>query len=189
MATRSVIADDKTAAGIDHASASRVLRYQLNVLATSAEDVVESAGGWLCDRAKAGWDVNVMLADGGDPRPLTILGATALDLNESALAMVRSSSPVGALAVGADLLGADRRVRDEVIRLLKLGLTEVTVWGSHWPAGLGRQAEAVNHRVSSAARAFKSYALAAADVSANEVKSSETFFRIGSGSFRPLYSV
>src|SRR5256885_3035465 len=82
MATRSVIADDKTAAGIDRASASRVLRYQLNVLAASAQDVVQWAGGWLCDRAKAGWDVNVILADGGDPRPLTILGATALDLNE-----------------------------------------------------------------------------------------------------------
>jgi hypothetical protein len=189
MATRSVIADDKTAAGIDRANASRVLRYQLNVLAASAEDVVQSAGGWLCDRARAGWDVNVMVADGGDPRPLTILGATALDLNEGFLSMVRNPSRVEALAVSGDLLGADQRVRDEVVRALKRGLTEVTVWGSQWPAELGRQADAVHHRVSSAARAFKSHALVAADVSADAVKSSETLFRIGSGSFRPLYSV
>jgi hypothetical protein len=189
MATRSVIADDNTPAGIDRPSASRVLRYQLNVLAASAEDVVQSAGGWLFDRARAGWDVNVMLADRGDPRPLSILGATALDLNEGSLSMIRSASPVGALAVSADLLGVDRRVRDEVVRLLKRGLTEVTVWGSQWPAELGRQSDALNHRVSSAARAFKSQALAAADISENEVRSSETLFRLGSGSFRPLYSV
>src|SRR5262245_4578977 len=151
MATRSVIADDKTTEGIDRATASRVLRYQLNVLASSAEDVVQSAGGWLCDRARAGWDVNVMVADGGDPGPLTILGATALDLNEGFPAMVRSSSRVEALAVSADLLDADRRVRDEVVRALKRGLTEVTVWGSQWPAELGRQTDAVHHRVSPAA--------------------------------------
>jgi len=189
MATRSVIADDKTAAGTDRATASRVLRYQLNVFAASAQDVVQSAGGWLFDRARAGWDVNVMVADGGDPRPLTILGATALDLNEGFLSMVRNSSRVGALAVSAELLSSDAVVRDEVLHVLKRGLTEVTVWGAQWPVELGRQADAVHHRVSSAARAFKSHALAAADASAAAVTPSETLFRIGSGAFRPLYSV
>jgi len=189
MATRSVIADDKTAADIDRATASKVLRYQLNVLAASAEDVVASAGGWLCDRARAGWDVTVMIADGGDPRPLSILGATALDLNEGLPSMVRNSSRVGALAVSAELLSADRRVQDEVVRVLKHGLTEVTVWGSHWPAELGRQADTVHHRVTCAARAFKAHALAAIDVSADVDTSSETLFRIGSGAFRPLYIV
>jgi hypothetical protein len=189
MATRSVIADDKTAAGLERATASRVLRYQLNVFAASAQDVVQSAGGWLFDRARAGWDVNVMVADGGDPRPLTILGATAQDLDDGFLSMVRNSSRVGALAVSAELLAADQRVRDEVVHVLKRGLTEVTVWGSQWPAELGRQADAVHHRVSSAARAFKSHALVAADVSADAVTSSESLFRIASGAFRPLYSV
>jgi hypothetical protein len=189
MATRSVIADDKTAAGTDRGTANRVLRYQLNVLAASVEDVVASAGGWLCDRARAGWDVNVMVADGGDSRPLTILGATALDLNEGLPSMVRNSSRVGALAVSAELLSADRRVQDEVVQVLKRGLTEVTVWGSQWPAELGRQADTVHHRVTCAARAFKTYALAAVDASADAVTSSETLFRIGSGTFRPLYSV
>lgn len=189
MATRSVIADDKTAAGIDRGSASRVLRYQLNVLAASAQDVVRAAGGWLCDRARAGWDVNVMLADGGDAQPLTILGATARDLSEGFSSMVRNSSRVGALAVSAELLSADRRVYDEVVDVLKRGLTEVTVWGAVWPAELGRQTDPVQHRVSSAARAFKSHALVAADVSADAATSSEMLFRIGSGAFRPLHSV
>ena len=190
MATRSFIADDQTAA-IDRvpAGAGRILRYQLNVVASSTEDVVRSAGGWLCDRARAGWDVNVLVADGGDPRPLMILGATALDLDARFLSMVRRASGFGALAVSADLLGADTRVRDEILRVLKHGLTEVTVWGKQWPAELGRQADSVQHRMSSAARAFKSHALVAADVSTGALTQTETLFWIGTGSFRPLYSV
>ncbi|MDT5185506.1 MAG: hypothetical protein QOJ20_3997 [Mycobacterium sp.] len=194
MATRSFAADDETAVGIGPverltAGAGRILRYQLNVIASTTADVVQSAGGWLCDRARAGWDVNVLVADGGDPRPLAILGATALDLDEGFLSMVRSASRVGALAVSADLLATDARVREEIVRALKRGLTEVIVWGRQWPAELGGQADPVQHRVSPAARAFKSHALVAADVSTDSVTPTETLFRIGTGSFRALRSV
>jgi hypothetical protein len=169
-------------------SAGTILRYQLNVVAASTEDVVQSAGGWMCDRARAGWDVNVMVAGGGDPRPLAILGATAMDLNEGFPSAVRSSSGVGALAVSAGLFAADTRVRDEVLRLLKRGLTEVLVWGE-WPGELGRQGDSVQHQVSAAAQAFKSHALVAADAPTNSVRPTEALFRLGTGSFRPLYSV
>jgi hypothetical protein len=135
------------------------------------------------------WDVNVLVAGGGDSRAMKILGATAVDLDEGFLAMLQRASRGGAIAVSAELLGADKRVRDEVLRLLKRGLTEVTVLGTRWPAELGRQADSVQHRVSAAARAFKSHALAAAEVSTDAVTSTETLFRIGTGSFRPLYSV
>jgi hypothetical protein len=194
MATRSFTADDETAAGIgpidrSTAGAGRILRYQLNVVASTTEDVVQSAGGWLCDRARAGWDVNVLVADGGDPRPLAILGATALDLDEGFVSMVRSTSRVGALAVSADLLATDTHVREEILRVLARGLTEVIVWGEQWPAELGRQADSVEHRVSPAARAFKSHALVAVDVSTDSVTRTETLFQVGTGSFRPLYSV
>jgi hypothetical protein len=194
MATRSFTADDETAAGIGPidrltAAAGRILRYQLNVVASTTEDVVQSAGGWLCDRARAGWDVNVLVADGGNPRPLAILGATALDLDESLVSMVTSASRVEALAVSADLLAADMRLREEILRVLKRGLTEVIVWGKQWPAELGRQADPVQHRVSPAARAFKSHALVAADVSTDSVTPTETLFRVGTGSLRPLHSV
>ena len=194
MATRSFTADDETAAGIGPidrltAGAGRILRYQLNVVASSTEDVVQSAGGWLCDRARAGWDVNVLVADGGDPRPLMILGATARDLDEDFLSTVRSAARVEALAVSAELLAADTRVREEILRVLKRGLTEVVVWGKQWPAELGGQADQVQHRVSPAARAFKSHALVAADVSTDSVTPTETLFRVGTGSFRPLRSV
>jgi hypothetical protein len=120
---------------------------------------------------------------------MKILGATALDLDEGFLAMVQRASRGEAIAVSAELLGADKRVRDEVLRVLKRGLAEVTVLGTRWPAELGRQADSVQHRVSAAARAFKSHALAAAEVSTDAVTSTETLFRIGTGSFRPLYSV
>jgi hypothetical protein len=103
--------------------------------------------------------------------------------------MVRSASRVGALAVSADLLATDARVREEIVRALKRGLTEVIVWGRQWPAELGGQADPVQHRVSPAARAFKSHALVAADVSTDSVTPTETLFRIGTGSFRALRSV
>jgi hypothetical protein len=194
MATRSFTTDDETAAGIGPidtlaTGAGKILRYQLNVVASTTKDVVQSAGGWLCDRARAGWDVNVVVADGGSPLPLTILGATALERDEGFRSMVRSASQVGALAVCAELVDADTRVREEIIRILKRGLTDVIVWGEQWPAELGRQADPVQHRVSPAARAFKSHALAAADVSTDSVMPTETLFPLGSGSFRPLYSV
>jgi hypothetical protein len=194
MATRSLTADQKATAGvgpIDRATPgpARILRYQLNVVASTTDEVVQSAGGWLCDRARAGWDVNVLVAGGADRRTLAILGATALDLDEAFVAMMQRASRGGAMAVSADLVGADKRIRDEVLRVLKRGLTEVTVLGTRWPAELGRQPDAVQHRVSAAARAFKSQALAAADISTDAVTPTETCFRIGSGAFRPLYSV
>jgi len=137
----------------------------------------------------AGWDFNVLVAEGGDVRPLTILGATALDLDTGFVPMVRSASRIGALAVSADVLAADPHVRDEVLRVLKQELTEITVWGRQWPPELGRQAESVQHRVSSAARAFKSHALAAAVGSADAVTATESLFQIGRGPCRPLYCV
>jgi hypothetical protein len=104
-------------------------------------------------------------------------------------ATVRRSAGGGALAVSAELLATDAGLREEVIRVSKGGTTEVVVWGEHWPAELGRQADAIRHRVSTAARAFKSQALMAADVSADAVGMTEEVFWIGNGSLRSLYSV
>ncbi len=194
MATRSFTADDKTATGVGpvdrpQADATTIHRYQLTVVGLSTADVVQSAGGWLCDRARAGWDVNVFVTDPCDRLSLTILGATRRRLDGDLSSAMRGISAGGALAVSADLLSTDSRVRRGVVDALKRGLTDVTVWGRQWPAELGRQADPVQHRVSSAARAFKLHAVVAADLSADAVTPTETLFRIGSGSFRPLYSV
>jgi hypothetical protein len=194
MATRSFTADDKTAAGVGpvdrpQAGPTTIHRHQLTVVGLSTADVVQSAGGWLCDRARAGWDVNVFVTDPCDQVSLTILGATTLRLDGGFSSVMRGMSLGGALAVSADLLSSDSRIRSGVVNALKRGLTDVTVWGTQWPAELGRQADPLQHRVSSAARAFKLHALVAADLSTDAVTPTETLFRITSGSFRPLYSV
>ncbi|HEY0228560.1 MAG TPA: hypothetical protein VGC05_19675 [Mycobacterium sp.] len=140
------------------------MRYRLDVVASSVLDVVGFAGGWLFDRAMAGWDVTVLLtdlADGQVDRPLQILGAQTMDL-EDALASVETRPRPQALAAAADLFGCDSRVRHGVLLALDQGVTEVTLWGETWPAELDDSVGLVEHRLSSAAQIFKGRALAAA---------------------------
>lgn len=145
------------------------MRYRLDVVTTSVADVVRFAGGWLFDRAMAGWDVTVLLtdlADHRDARPLHILGARTLDL-EAALAAVDTRARPQALAAAADLLGCDSRVRQGVLQALDHGATEVTLWGDRWPAELNDSVGVVQHRLSRAAKTFKARALAASVAAAS----------------------
>jgi hypothetical protein len=159
------------------------MRYRLDVVAASVVDVVRFAGGWLFDRAMAGWDVTVLVADPGDDdrsddRPLQILGAQALDL-EYALATVGTRPNPQAVAVAADLFGCDERIRQGVLQALDQGVTEVTLWGETWPAELDDSVGGVHHRLSMAARTFKAQALAAAlnvaEASPSSIGHTETF--------------
>jgi hypothetical protein len=156
------------------------MRYRLDVVAASVVDVVRFAGGWLFDRAMAGWDVTVLLtylADHRDARPLQILGARTLDL-EDALAGVESRPRPQALAAAADLVECDSRVRQGVLQALDRGVTEVTLWGESWPAELEDNVGLVQHRLSMAAKIFKSQALAASSsgpVPAGSIGCLETF--------------
>jgi hypothetical protein len=150
------------------------MRYRLDVVAASVVDVVRFAGGWLFDRAMAGWDVTVLLADLADDRPLQILGAQTMDL-EHALASVDTRPRPQALAAAADLFGCDSQVRQGVLQALDHGVTEVTLWGQTWPAELDDSVGLVQHRLSSAAQIFKGQALAAAAVSVGSIDPTETF--------------
>ena len=136
------------------------MRYRLDVVAASVADVVRFAGGWMFDRVMAGWDVTVLIADGDDVRPLQILGVETPDL-ESALAMWADRPHPQTVAVAADLFASDERVRRGVLGALEQGLTEVTLWGEHWPAELDDSVGSVRHQLSAAARAFKAQALTA----------------------------
>jgi hypothetical protein len=171
---------------LDESEPIGINRYQVTVVASSAEDVVRSAGGWLCDRARAGWDVNVLVADRRGAQPFAILGANPVEDEAGLSSVVSKASRSGALAISADLLATDERVRGDVLTVLKRGLAEVTVWGQEWPAELGRKVSPVEHRLSSAARAFKARAL---DASPDSVATTETLFHLGADNFRPLYSV
>ena len=154
------------------------MRYRLDVVATSVADVVKFAGGWLFDRAMAGWDVTVLVADHPDGRPLQILGAQTLDL-EYALAAVGERPRPQALAAAADLFGCDPRIRRGVLQALDHGVTEVALWGQTWPSELNDSCGLVHHRLSAAARVFKAQALAATPAGeawdAPQIGATETF--------------
>jgi hypothetical protein len=150
------------------------MRYRLDVVASSVLDVVRSAGGWLFDRAMAGWDVTVLLTDHPDDRPLHILGVHTLDL-EDALASVETRPRPQALAAAADLLGCDSRVRQGVQQALDHGVTEVTLWGETYPAEMDASVGPVQHRLSAAAQTFKAQALAAAASPVSAIGLTESF--------------
>nr|WP_228768628.1 hypothetical protein [Mycolicibacterium malmesburyense]CRL66775.1 hypothetical protein CPGR_00119 [Mycolicibacterium malmesburyense] len=184
MATRPFTDDVVLADGV-RAVEDPVKHHQLSILAANVADLVGSAGGWLFDRARAGWDVHVWVEDCPDVRPLTILGANAA--GQGAQTRLRDMPRDGALAVSAALLRDDPRVRALVFDLVRRG-AEVTAWGDDWPVELGGRIDASEHRLSVAARAFKAHALAAADM-ASGVGTTETLFDLSVESFRPLNPV
>ncbi len=147
------------------------LRYRLDVVASSAADVVQSAGGWLYDRVMAGWEVTVLLPHGCDTRALRILGARALNSDER-------PEPAGprrhSLAVSAEAFAADALVREQVLEALADRLTEVALWGDGWPLAVNRAMNQAQHVLSTAARRFKGHALAAAGIACGPVDPTET---------------
>jgi hypothetical protein len=147
------------------------LRYRLDVVAASAADVVQSAGGWLYDRVMAGWEVTVLLPHSCDTRPLRILGVQALD-SEAQPALAGSTSQ--SLAVSAEAFTADARVREKVLESLGDRLTEVALWGDGWPLAVNRAMTRAQHVLSAAARRFKGCALAAAEIGCESVGPTET---------------
>jgi hypothetical protein len=150
------------------------MRYRLDVVSPSVLEVVKFAGGWLVDRVMAGWDVTVLIDGPEDLRPLEILGVDTQDL-ESALQMWADRPHPQTVAVASELFSADARVRQGVLNALGHGLTEVTLWGEHWPAELDDTVGSVRHQLSAAARAFKAQALAAIESDVAVVGDAETF--------------
>jgi hypothetical protein len=139
------------------------VKYRLDVVGSSAADVVCSVGGWLYDRVRAGWDVNVFLPQCRDSRPLQILGMQAVGL-DSHIPPASTGCVARGLAVSADMFAADVRIRQEVLTALDRGMTEVTLWHDGWPLAVGHRTTTVQHVLSGAARAFKRHALTAAGI-------------------------
>lgn len=159
--------------------AAPTINYRLDVVAATVIDAVESAGGLICDRTIAGWDVSVILAEQPDRLPLQILGANVIDLQEALNSGETGPFP-HTVAAAADLLGSDSRVRRGVSRLLADRSVEVMLWGEPRNARLGsRRFLLAEHRLSLAARAFKARALAAAATPAPSIELSEKFHARG----------
>ena len=150
------------------------MRHRLVVLAPNPVKVVEYAGGWLFDRAMAGWQATVLTPGGGGSRPLQILGSRTYDL-ETAVTAKPSGYQVHAMAVDAHLYETDARVRRLVLDALGRGLSELWLWGDPLPADLGGATGSMQHRLSVAARAFKAQALEAAAAPADSLDLAEVF--------------
>lgn len=189
MATRPFANDTAGPVPADGASAAtgRINHHELTVVAAGLADLVPFAGGWLFDRARAGWTVNVLVGERVETRALEILGVTALARDSGTV--LRDVCPGGALAVSADAVRVDAGVRAHVMELVKRGTAEVTVWGDQWPAELGEPNEPTEYRLSVAARAFKARALAATKLQQRDVAATETLFELRADALRPLYPV
>jgi hypothetical protein len=147
--------------------------YRTAVVGESVADVVRSAGGWLADRALAGWQVTVLVAGDPDDRPLRILGAEGIDLESGWAAEVQLRRP-DTLAVAAELYRRDARVRRFVRATGDRGDTEVAMWGQTLSTDI-RGMCTTQHHLGVAARAFKRHALAAIGLSFDEVGDREVF--------------
>lgn len=139
----------------------RPTRYRVVVVAPRAADVVRYAGGWLFDHASAGWEVSVLLSDLEDVRALEILGATSMDLLPARPPAEPEIWP-DVIAVTVEAYLSDERVRAGVLSCLERGRSRVLLWGAEVPEELAGRMRPSEHRVSTAARAFKSCALRAA---------------------------
>ncbi|KUI25093.1 hypothetical protein AU196_07350 [Mycobacterium sp. IS-1742] len=183
MVTQSLPLDESNRpARVAGATATR-LEYRLDVLGTDVADLVRFAGGWMFDRAMAGWRVEAWLLDADDLRPLQVLGVRGHRL-EAGIGRT-GDELLGGLAVSADLAESDGRVRDEVRSVMTAGRAEVVLWGGRRSEVLGGRAEPVRYRLSAAARTFKRHALLAADCPQIRVDATESLV---CGGYRPVDS-
>ncbi|MFE6862051.1 hypothetical protein [Nocardia sp. NPDC057668] len=150
------------------------LRYRVAVGARNPAEVVRFAGGWLFDRVHAGWDVTVVVSEHGDPRPLQILGANVLHLDDC-LAWATYDTWPHLLVLDTALFDTDPRVLSIVMATVDTGRSDVMLWGDVVPDEMSRRMGPVSHRLSSAAKAFKARACTAAAVPAAEVDQEESF--------------
>lgn len=149
-------------------------RYRLLVFAPDIAELVTVAGGWLFDRAMAGWDVTGFVAEGSDVRPLRILGVGTVML-ESVLSMDILANLPSAISIAGHHYSSDPRIRELIRRIADSGAAELTVWGEACPADLKAILLPVCYEPTSAARVFKKHALVAAGCFDRTVDGNESF--------------
>jgi hypothetical protein len=164
--------EKRTGVGV-RISATELLVYDLVVLTRDVNDAVTSAGGWLCDRVRAGWRVTVLAPPNSDLRPLQILGV-GVSYFDGEIDFLSETGPA-AIAAAADILRDDVRVRDEILRIIQRGNVELTLWGDVGSFGADARFGPVAHRLSDAARAFKNHALVSASIPTSSVGVTEEF--------------
>lgn len=148
------------------------MTYQLDIIGDDMSDLVRHAGGWIYDRVAAGWEVTVLLPFADDPRPMRILGAHSEVVDPVRRLDERCPQ---AIAASARLCDHDSGMTAALLTALHTRDAEVTLWGEPWPADLQSPPVAATHRLSLAARAFKSQALAASGAARVPVGAYEVF--------------
>lgn len=145
---------------IDNSTSLDFGPLRLDVLSVDIADAVESAGGWLFDRARSGWAVTVFLDNrDADPRPLEILGVK-LSTFECLPDLAVDDRRPHAVAASCDLMQRDKSVRAEIFKALKRPARRVILWGNPLP-DMGYRFNAYRHTSSPAAEAFKAHSLRA----------------------------
>jgi hypothetical protein len=134
------------------------VRYRLEVIGFTVDGLVAAAGGWLFDRAMAGWDVNVRVDKNCDSRPLRILGASLVDVDSTGDSADGYPS-VRELAIAVETIARDGKIRAFLSAALNRGYPTVTLWGNECPIALDRRFRRRRYRPSVAARMFKAQAL------------------------------
>lgn len=153
------------------AQPGKTLQYELNVVAADVTAVVSAIGGWLFDRAMAGWRVSVAADACADERALRILGVKAVDLT--------GLWSTEADAVTMTAIGTDRFESGDHVRAVRRSGTGVVFFGAHGPAGLSGAVDHVQYQPSAAALAFKAHALVIAGADPGSTGQVETLFRYG----------
>ncbi|MDG5485299.1 hypothetical protein [Mycolicibacterium gadium] len=126
-------------------------------MAVDTADSVSAAGGLIFDSIRAGWIVDIYLESLNDERALYILGARSVVLPE--VFEFEHEWP-DAVFLSAAVHDRHRGVQRLVAGCIRRQISDIGVWGGSVP---GLDAEAVGeHRLSTAARAFKPHALNAA---------------------------
>ncbi len=149
----------------------------LTVVCVDVASTVRAAGGWLFDRARAGWRVTAWAPAGSDVTPLRILGVETTFFFEAELEPSLFTPMPASLAVAAELLTSSSPLNARAQALSRRGM-EVVVWGDEAFTS-GQTFEQARHRLSAAASAFKARALRSASSVATE-DSAELFRTCGS---------
>ncbi|MCA2355814.1 hypothetical protein [Mycobacterium intracellulare] len=137
-------------------------------------ELVDLAGGWMCDWILAGWDVNVAVSEPRDLRPLQILGITLV--TQQRLRLTSDNSATASIAIAPGIFENDNHIRGEILNALDHGANKVTFVGPSLPSDLDGRLARRQHRLSGAARAFKTHALAAAAVPRAAVDCTENLY-------------
>ena len=138
-------------------SRGRATPHQLLLLGTDIEDVVTGAGGLICDSVRAGLQVKVCLETNGEERALRILGVRACEMPDR---FEFESEWPDAVFFAAGLHKRHQGVRRLVADAARRRRADLGVWGGMWPLERGTGV-GIEHRLSTAARAFKLHAMQA----------------------------